>query len=83
MALAAQCRYTNCRHTSEQGCAVTAALAEGTLDVRHYAGFVKMKRELSDLAVRSTEKIRQSKQRATRYRKNKLNDADDARGEYL
>lgn len=73
--LAAQCKFKNCRHTSEQGCAVTAALSDGTLDTKYYAGFVKMKQELSDLAVRNTEKTRQSKNRTTRYNKNTYNDS--------
>jgi len=31
-ALARSCRFSDCRHESEPGCAVTAALAEGTID---------------------------------------------------
>ena len=30
--LASRCRFTDCAHDSEPGCAVTAAIAEGTLD---------------------------------------------------
>jgi ribosome biogenesis GTPase len=30
--LAARCRFTDCAHDSEPGCAVTTAIAEGTLD---------------------------------------------------
>lgn len=78
-ALASQCKYSSCRHKSEQGCAVNAALADGRLDAKHYAGFVKMKHELSELAAKSAEKIRQSKNRTARYNKNKRNDAYDAR----
>lgn len=77
-ALAAQCKFSNCRHTSEKGCMVNAALADGVLDVKHYANFVKMKSELSELAVRNAEKIRQSKNRTARYNKNKLSDAYEA-----
>ena len=67
--LANQCRYTNCRHTSELGCAVNAALADGTLDAKHYANYVKMKHELVTLAAKNGEKIRQSKRRNTRAKK--------------
>lgn len=77
MQLAAQCKYNNCRHTTELGCAVNAALEDGTLDARHYANFVKMKRELAELAAKNIEKIRQSKRYATRVGRNKLRDDYD------
>lgn len=75
--LAAQCKYSNCRHTSEEGCVVIEALTDGTLNSKHYASFVKMKIELSNLANKNTEKIRQEKQRVTRQKKNKLNSIHD------
>lgn len=78
-ALASQCKYSNCRHASEEGCAVNAALASGTLDTKHYASFVKMKHELSDLAIKNAENIRQSKNRAARYNKSRLSDSYDLR----
>lgn len=77
--LAAQCKYANCRHANEQGCAINTALTSGMLDAKHYASFVKMKQELSDLAVKNTEKIRQSKKRTARYNKNKIDEEYDER----
>lgn len=44
-ALAAQCRYRDCTHTSEPGCAVLAALASGALDARRLESYRKLKRE--------------------------------------
>lgn len=76
--LAAQCNYTNCRHTSEVGCAVNAALADGTLEEKHYQSYVKMKQELTRLSDRNIENIRQSKQRSNRARKNELYDLYDS-----
>ena len=43
-ALASQCRFRNCRHESEPGCAVRAALASGTLDAERFASFAKRAR---------------------------------------
>ncbi|CAM4004018.1 ribosome small subunit-dependent GTPase A [Cohnella lubricantis] len=49
--LAAQCRYRDCKHNgTEPGCAVTAAIAEGTLDARRFSNYKKTERELAHLA---------------------------------
>lgn len=44
-ALAAQCRYRDCTHVSEPGCAVLAALAAGGIDAAHYENFLKLRSE--------------------------------------
>lgn len=43
--LAGMCRFNNCSHTSEPGCAVLAAIEEGTLDSDRLANFIKLKKE--------------------------------------
>src|SRR5690606_38245476 len=35
--LAQHCRFRDCRHQAEPGCAIRAALADGTLDAQRYA----------------------------------------------
>jgi ribosome biogenesis GTPase / thiamine phosphate phosphatase len=42
-----ECRFTNCGHVSEPGCAVQAALADGTLGGSRWAHFQKLKSELA------------------------------------
>lgn len=44
-ALAAQCRFSDCTHTAEPGCAVQRALADGTLAQRRYDHYLKLKKE--------------------------------------
>ena len=44
-ALAAQCRFHDCRHATEPGCAVLAALNEGTLGEDRWQSFLKLQRE--------------------------------------
>ena len=44
-ALARQCRFSDCAHESEPGCAVLAAVADGTLDPARLARWKKLKRE--------------------------------------
>lgn len=43
--LASRCRYRDCTHTSEPGCAVLNALNAGEIDQAHYENYVKLKEE--------------------------------------
>ena len=44
-ALSRACKYTDCTHTSEPGCAVLQALADGTLEAARLASYRKLKTE--------------------------------------
>ena len=54
-ALAPACRFRDCSHEDEPGCAVQAALAEGRLDPARYHHYLKLKKELAYLARRQDE----------------------------
>ncbi|MEA5143627.1 MAG: ribosome small subunit-dependent GTPase A [Oscillibacter sp.] len=43
--LAASCRFKNCTHTNEPGCAVNAALADGTLSQERWQSYQKLRTE--------------------------------------
>ncbi len=43
--IAENCRFRDCSHASEPGCAVQAAIAEGALDPRRLASWEKLRRE--------------------------------------
>jgi ribosome biogenesis GTPase len=43
--LATQCRFRDCKHESEAGCAVLGAVAAGELDERRLASYHKLQRE--------------------------------------
>ena len=62
-ALAAQCRFRDCRHEREPGCAVRAAIEQGTLDPARYAHYLKLRDEVagaaSKLATRLAQKAEQ------------------------
>jgi ribosome biogenesis GTPase len=45
-ALAGQCRFDDCRHETEPGCAVSEALADGTLSPRRLESWRKLRREV-------------------------------------
>lgn len=46
-ALAAECRFADCRHEREPGCAVLAAVADGSLPPRRLASWRKLDAELA------------------------------------
>jgi ribosome biogenesis GTPase / thiamine phosphate phosphatase len=48
-ALASQCRFRDCAHRAEPGCAIRAALEAGELDPERWASYGKLKRELDYL----------------------------------
>jgi ribosome biogenesis GTPase len=43
--LATQCRFNDCAHETEPGCAVTAAIAAGDLDARRLESYRRLRRE--------------------------------------
>jgi len=43
--LASRCRYRDCTHTSEPGCAVLNALRTDEIDQAHYENYIKLKEE--------------------------------------
>ena len=43
--LAAQCRFGDCRHEQEPGCAVRQALDEGRIPAGRWVSYVKLQRE--------------------------------------
>ena len=49
-ALAQACRFGDCSHQSEPGCAVRAALADGRLDPERFANYQKLRGELAAAA---------------------------------
>jgi ribosome biogenesis GTPase len=59
-ALAAQCRFRDCKHAKEPGCAVRAAIQAGELDAQRAANFFKLRDEVvgaaGQLATRLTQK---------------------------
>jgi ribosome biogenesis GTPase len=46
-ALAMQCRFGDCTHGNEPGCAVRAALETGSLDGDHWRNYLKLRDEIS------------------------------------
>lgn len=55
--LARDCRFRDCAHGAEPGCAVQAALAEGTLDPDRYGHYLRLRREVAFEAARNDEHL--------------------------
>ena len=66
-ALAAQCRFGDCGHEVEPGCAVRAALANGSLPKERWESYCKLRRELRALAIKQDVRL-QSEARKERRR---------------
>lgn len=49
-ALATGCKFGNCAHESEPGCAVKAALEAGTISAEDHASYLKLQKELAHQA---------------------------------
>lgn len=61
--LAQQCRFGDCKHVNEPGCAVRAAVADGTLSAERLESYLGLKAE--------TEKMRERKEQARWAQKDK------------
>ncbi|MCP4895995.1 MAG: ribosome small subunit-dependent GTPase A [bacterium] len=53
--LAKKCRFVDCSHTNEPGCAVRKAVDEGELSVDRIEGYLKLQREAESLELRRDE----------------------------
>ena len=67
-AIAARCRFSDCAHDSEPGCAIRATLADGTLTARRLASWTKLRREQAWLAGRYDARQRAEQRRVWKIR---------------
>lgn len=61
--LAGSCRFRDCRHAGEPGCAVQAAVDDGRLDPGRLERFRRLERELTHLELRLDEQARRARDR--------------------
>lgn len=62
--LASRCRFVDCSHEQEPGCAVRAAVQDGTLDVRRLESYLKLRREVRFLALKKDIRTRRQHEKA-------------------
>ena len=61
--LAGECRFNDCTHTSEPGCAVLAAVASGALSEERLQSWRKLQSELRAIAIRHDHLLRKEETR--------------------
>jgi len=63
-----ECRFTNCHHADDQGCAVQAALARGALAPRRWQNYLKLQREAKWASTTKQQKHSQARHFAKKIR---------------
>ena len=63
-ALASRCRFPDCGHEREPGCAVRAAVESGALDAGRWRSYLKLRRELRFMELKKDEKTRRQHEKA-------------------
>lgn len=74
-ALAAQCRFRDCGHDSEPGCAIVAALESGDLDAGRWRAYGKLQRELEFQIGKEDPRVH-AESRRVRIKRNKMHRAE-------
>lgn len=66
--VAARCRFRDCRHDGDEGCAIMSAIASGDLDARRFANFQKLIAEQAHNARTLAERRQQDRERGRFYK---------------
>lgn len=74
-ALARRCRFVDCQHRGQPGCAVAAAMADGRLDPARLEHYATLQRELSHQHARGTAAGRRAARQTGRARAKTLREA--------
>ena len=61
--VALDCRFNDCEHRSEPGCAIKAAIERGELETARVESYRKLQRELRAVAARSDARVRSEERR--------------------
>ncbi|WP_329454953.1 ribosome small subunit-dependent GTPase A [Streptomyces sp. NBC_01497] len=66
--LAGECRFQDCAHTAEPGCAVIAAVDDGTLSFRRLESYRKLQRENRHIIAKTDARVRAQMRREWKAR---------------
>jgi ribosome biogenesis GTPase len=76
-AIASRCRYSDCSHRSDAGCAIRAAVDGGELDSGRYASFLNLDQEIAALKKRAEKRQMAIERWAKRNRRVKARNLAD------
>jgi len=80
--LALSCRFSNCGHSNEPGCAIVAAIENDELDIDHYDNYLKIQKESAHHKTSHIKERRKGKNASrlaeskTRQKKQRLTEAE-------
>jgi len=77
--IASECRFHDCRHGSDAGCAIRAAVSEGRLPRERLEGFLKLDEEIAKLKKRLKKRQMTLERRAKRDHRIKARNLADRR----
>jgi ribosome biogenesis GTPase len=60
---ALNCRYRDCLHENEPGCAVNKAISNGTLDGKRLVNYKKMRREIEIYAIKNNARLKREEEK--------------------
>ncbi len=75
--LAAQCKFHDCKHGSDTGCAIRSAVEDGSLGTARMEGFLKLEEEIEELQKRLKKRQVNVERRAKRDHKIKARNLAD------
>jgi len=56
--IAAECKFSDCSHRTEPGCAIRRALNDGALSEERWTSYKKLQREIRALEIRKDARLR-------------------------
>jgi ribosome biogenesis GTPase len=74
------CRFSDCAHSSEPGCAVKEALADGTLTPERWESYLKLERELAHLDRRLDKRAQAEERKRWKSLSSSAREAGRAKG---
>lgn len=78
-ALASQCRFFDCKHGSDAGCAIRGSVEAGALDPARYAGYLKLDLEIEKLKSSRRKRQMTIERRFKREGRKNVRNPDDRR----
>ena len=75
--LTTQCKFGDCKHQEDAGCAIRAAVEDGTLDTERYESYLRLEEEIAELNFRRKKRQMATERWAKRNRKVKARNLDD------